>query len=139
MITEMERAIYKRDNIEAKGRLSGIKKGPPTHATLKKEMAELQSKLRGTTHDAQTTRFSVGKLHDKQAMDANHLEEASSRLLRLRQQSQRVGETITAQVYMYIYAELSLASRFLYGDCRCSSGVAGATAVGAGSAVTKAT
>merc|ERR1712070_329821 len=41
MITEMERAIYKRDNIEAKGRLSGIKKGPPTHATLKKEMAEL--------------------------------------------------------------------------------------------------
>jgi chromosome segregation ATPase len=39
MIAEMERAIYKRDNIEAKGKTSSAKKGaPPTHAVLAKQV-----------------------------------------------------------------------------------------------------
>ena len=50
MIIEMERAIYKRDNIEAKGKLGSSKKGaPPTQAALIKEVTELQNKLKGTT------------------------------------------------------------------------------------------
>ena len=50
MIIEMERAIYKRDNIEAKGKLGASKKNaPPTQAALTKEVKELQNKLKGTT------------------------------------------------------------------------------------------
>ena len=40
MIAEMERAIYKRDNIEAKGKVLTQKKGaPPTQAALQKQVA----------------------------------------------------------------------------------------------------
>merc|ERR1711998_400444 len=53
MVAEMERAIYKRDNIEAKGKTSSQKKGaPPTHAVLAKQVNDLSKRLQGTTHDA---------------------------------------------------------------------------------------
>ena len=40
MIQDMERAIYKRDNIEAKGKTMAGKKGaPPTSAALAKQLA----------------------------------------------------------------------------------------------------
>ena len=53
MIQDMERAIYKRDNIEAKGKTMAGKKGaPPTSAALAKQLAELTKKLKLTTHDA---------------------------------------------------------------------------------------
>merc|ERR1711998_309914 len=39
MITEMERAIYKRDNIEAKGKIASAKQGAaPTHSVLAKQV-----------------------------------------------------------------------------------------------------
>jgi len=98
MILEMERAIYKRDNIEAKGKLTSQKKGtPPTQAALMKEVAELQNKLKGTTHDANMTQLSVHKLREKQVMEAAQLEDAGAKLLEARQESQRARESIAAQ------------------------------------------
>ena len=42
MIQDMERAIYKRDNIEAKGKTMAGKKGaPPTSAALAKQLLSL--------------------------------------------------------------------------------------------------
>lgn len=67
MIAEMERAIYKRDNIEAKGKTSSAKKGaPPTHAVLAKQVNDLSKKLQGTTHDANLTQLNVLKLQETQ-------------------------------------------------------------------------
>ena len=46
MIAEMERQIYKRDNIEAKGKVIATRKGaPPTQAVLQKQLADLSKKL----------------------------------------------------------------------------------------------
>jgi len=68
MINEMERAIYKRDNIEAKGKVAAGKKGaPPTQAVLSKHVADLTKKLQGTTHDANLTHLNVLKLQESQA------------------------------------------------------------------------
>jgi len=98
MITEMERAIYKRDNIEAKGKLASQKKGaPPTQAVLLKDVGELQSKLKSATHDASMAQLSVQKLQEKQAQENGYLEEAEAKLLDFRKKSERMGETILTQ------------------------------------------
>lgn len=68
MIAEMERAIYKRDNIEAKGKTASSKKGaPPTQAVLAKQVADLGKKLQSTTHDANLTQLNVLKLQETQS------------------------------------------------------------------------
>lgn len=75
MIAEMERAIYKRDNIEAKGKMSTLKKGaPPTVAVLAKQVADLTQKLQLTTHDANLTQLNVLKLQEKQTASAAEVE-----------------------------------------------------------------
>jgi chromosome segregation ATPase len=75
MIAEMERAIYKRDNIEAKGKVLVGKKGaPPTHAALSKAVSELTKKLQMTTHDANVTQLSVLKLRETQAAKGAEVE-----------------------------------------------------------------
>jgi len=92
MIIEMERAIYKRDNIQAKGKLAALKSGAlPTHAALAKEVTELQSKLRGTTHDANMTQVAIGKLKEKLASDALTLEESERNLYGFREQLKRMS------------------------------------------------
>jgi len=98
MIQEMERAVYKRDNIEAKGKLASTKKGSaPTQAALMKEIGELQKKLKGTTHDANMTQLSVQKLQEAQSEESAVLETAEQQVLELRQQSQRLQEGIASQ------------------------------------------
>jgi len=95
MIVEMERAIYKRDNIEAKGKLMTQKTGaPPTQAYIVKEVTELQSKLKGTTHDANMTQLSVQKLQERQTLEASQLEYSISKLHDIRLQSQRMSDAI---------------------------------------------
>ena len=65
MIAEMERQIYKRDNIEAKGKVIATRKGaPPTQAVLAKQVGDLSKKLQGTTHDANLTQLNVLKLQE---------------------------------------------------------------------------
>merc|ERR1719198_1518748 len=67
MIAEMERAIYKRDNIEARGKTAAQKKGaPPTQAVLGKQVADLTKKLQSTTHDANLTQMNVLKMQTAQ-------------------------------------------------------------------------
>merc|ERR1719405_203572 len=68
MIHEMERQIYKRDNIAAKGKVFAQRKNaPPTQAVLAKQVADLSSKLKSTTHDANLTQLNVLKLQESQA------------------------------------------------------------------------
>ena len=68
MISEMERQIYKRDNIEAKGKVAATRKGaPPTQAVLQKQLADLSKKLQSTTHDANSTHMAVLNLQEQQA------------------------------------------------------------------------
>jgi len=68
MIAEMERAIYKRDNIEAKGKVATQRKGaPPTQAVLAKQVADVGKKLQQTSHDANLTHMNVLKLQEAQA------------------------------------------------------------------------
>lgn len=84
MIGEMERAIYKRDNIEAKGKvLSGKKDAPPTQAVLAKQVAELSKKLQLTTHDANLTQLNVLKLQDTQAVTGGEVEARANELRKL--------------------------------------------------------
>merc|ERR1712178_560996 len=75
MITEMERAIYKRDNIEAKGKLANSKKDSMTQASLKKSVLDLTKKLKSTTHDANLTQMNVGKLQEKQVSKSHEVEQ----------------------------------------------------------------
>ena len=78
MIQDMERAIYKRDNIEAKGKTMAGKKGaPPTSAALAKQLAELTKKLKLTTHDANLSQMAVLKLQQTQAERGAQVDEAA--------------------------------------------------------------
>ena len=100
MIAEMERAsLPERDNIEAKGKLRSParKAAPPTQAALMKEISELQKKLKGTTHDANMTQLSVQKLAEQSSEDAVSLEDSERKVLELRQNSQRLEESVAAQ------------------------------------------
>ncbi len=84
MIGEMERAIYKRDNIEAKGKvLSGKKDAPPTQAVLTKQVAEVSKKLQLTTHDANLTQLNVLKLQESQAAKGGEVEAKADELRKL--------------------------------------------------------
>merc|ERR1719238_1298972 len=79
MIAEMERAIYKRDNIEAKGKVGATKKGaPPTQAVLAKQVADLGKKLQSTTHDANLTQLNVLKLQESQAAKGAEVEASAA-------------------------------------------------------------
>jgi len=63
MVADMERNVYKRDNIEAKGKTAAGRKGaPPTQAALRKQVDELSKKLRATTQEANVTQLEVKKL-----------------------------------------------------------------------------
>jgi len=109
MIIEMERAIYKRDNIEAKGKINAQRNGSiPTQAALVKEVAELQAKLKGTTRDANMTQLTVQKLQERQAVENSHLEDSASRLLEFRQQMQRIGASIASQEQQHLFMRKQL-------------------------------
>ena len=98
MIADMERAIYKRDNIEAKGKVLASKKGaPPTSAALQKQTAELSKKLKLTTHDANLTQMNVLKLQEAQRERGGQVEGLASEVSELRLQKDRVQETLGAQ------------------------------------------
>uniref|UniRef100_A0A7S3BNX6 Cilia- and flagella-associated protein 157 n=1 Tax=Haptolina ericina TaxID=156174 RepID=A0A7S3BNX6_9EUKA len=98
MIAEMERAVYKRDNIEAKGKLAAAKKGSaPTQAALNKEITELTKKLKGTTHDANVSQLAVQRQQEASAEETARLEALEQKALELRQHSQRLEESIGAQ------------------------------------------
>jgi len=110
MITDMERAIYKRDNIETKGKTMAGKKGaPPTGATLQKQTAELSKKLKMTTHDANLTQMNVLKLQEAQRERGGEVEALSSEVGELRLQTDRVGSTIGAQVQQQLAQKQLLA------------------------------
>lgn len=79
MLAEMERAIYKRDNIEAKGRTSSLRASGETQASLKKAVTDLSTKLKLTTHDANVTLVNVQRLRERQATVAADLDTLNAR------------------------------------------------------------
>jgi len=105
MIADMERAIYKRDNIEAKGKVLAQKKGmPPTKAALQKQTSELTRKLKLTTHDANLAQMSVLKLQDAQRERGQIVEGLASEVSMLRLQRDRVQSTLDAQQQQHFFA-----------------------------------
>ena len=110
MITDMERAIYKRDNIESKGKTMASKKGaPPTGAALQKQTAELTKKLKMTTHDANLTQMNVLKLQEAQRERGGEVDALSSEVGDLRLQTDRVSSTIGAQAQQQLAQKQLLA------------------------------
>merc|ERR1719238_2443490 len=98
MIQDMERAIYKRDNIEAKGKVLQQKKGvAPTQAVLQKQTAELTKKLKLTTHDANLTQMSVLKLQEAQREKGAAVDSLAAEVSELKLQRDRIEVTIGAQ------------------------------------------
>ena len=95
MISEMERQIYKRDNIEAKGKVAAGKKGaPPTQAMLAKQVADLSSKLQSTTHDANLTQLNVLKLQESQAVKGAEVESEAEQTRQLSAQVDAAREAL---------------------------------------------
>ena len=118
MIAEMERAIYKRDNIEAKGKVGANKKGaPPTQAVLAKQVADLNKKLQSTTHDANLTQLNVLKLQESQASKGQEVEAQAQETRDLSGQvdAAREGLLVLSQLdnvrYMQLKTQSSLAKR----------------------------
>jgi len=98
MIADMERAIYKRDNIEAKGKVSSGKKGaPPTQAALQKQVGDLAKKLKMTTHDANVTQMQVLKLQESQRDKGQEVEAASREYDDVKQHLSTVQQTVADQ------------------------------------------
>lgn len=98
MIVEMERAIYKRDNIEAKGKVHASQKGAaPTAAALQKQTAELNKKLKLTTHDANLAQMHVMQLQEAQRDKGQQVEDTHADVSELRTQGERVAATLRGQ------------------------------------------
>jgi len=97
MLGEMERAIYKRDNIEAKGKATSARKTGETQASLRKTIAELSKKLKLTTHDANATMVNVQRLRENQATVASELEQLNQRKRELLMQEESLFATIQTQ------------------------------------------
>jgi len=98
MIAEMERAIYKRDNIEAKGKvLAGKKDAPPTQAILAKQVAELSKKLQLTTHDANLTQLNVLKLQESQSAKGGEVEAKADELRKLQDDVQAADTSLRSK------------------------------------------
>eukprot|EP00967_Tisochrysis_lutea_P140235 scaffold256018_cov31-Tisochrysis_lutea.AAC.1 len=98
MIADMERAIYKRDNIEAKGKTAAARKGaPPTQAALQRQIAELAKKLKMTTHDASVTQMQVMKLQEAQSQRGQQVDAARAELDEAKQQVQQAQRQLGAQ------------------------------------------
>ena len=101
MIAEMERAIYKRDNIEAKGKVLAQKKGaPPTQAALQKQVAELSKKLQLTTHDANLTQMNVLKLQEEQQSRGDEVEQHAAAAGEVQQQVEAAKTGISTQMHV---------------------------------------
>jgi chromosome segregation ATPase len=99
MIADMERAIYKRDNIEAKGKtVAGRKGAPPTQAALQRQVAELARKLKMTTHDAAVTQMHVSKLQEAQAQRGQEVDAARAELEQAQQRVQGLQRHLGAHV-----------------------------------------
>lgn len=95
MISEMERAIYKRDNIEAKGKVAaGRKDAPPTQAVLAKQVGDLSKKLQSTTHDANLTQLNVLKLQEAQAERGQQVEDKAEETRQLSSQVDSAREAL---------------------------------------------
>jgi len=98
MIAEMERAIYKRDNIEAKGKVSTQRKGaPPTQAVLAKQVADLTQKLQLTTHDANLTQLNVLKLQEGQTATAAEVESKAEEIREMQGQVRVAEDALLSQ------------------------------------------
>jgi len=98
MIAEMERAIYKRDNIEAKGKVSTQRKGaPPTQAVLAKQVADLTQKLQLTTHDANLTQLNVLKLQESQTSRAGEVENKAEEVREMQQNVKAAEDALASQ------------------------------------------
>jgi len=98
MIAEMERAIYKRDNIEAKGKVSTQRKGaPPTQAVLAKQVADLTQKLQLTTHDANLTQLNVLKLQESQTSRAGEVETKAEEVREMQQNVKAAEDALASQ------------------------------------------
>lgn len=74
MLAEMEKAIYKRDNIEAKGRTAALKAPGETQAALRKSVADLSKRVTLTAHDAGAAHEDVTRMRQRQADLAAELE-----------------------------------------------------------------
>jgi len=97
MLGEMERAIYKRDNIESKGKTATLRKSGETQASLRKSVAELSKKLKLTTHDANATLVNVQRLREHQTAVASELEQLHARKRELAAQEDSVYAAIQTQ------------------------------------------
>ena len=98
MISDMERAIYKRDNIEAKGKVQSQKKGaPPTQAALQKQVGGLSKKLKMTTHDANLTQMQVLRLQEAARDKGSQVELARADAREASDQVARVSKMLTTQ------------------------------------------
>jgi len=101
MIAEMERAIYKRDNIEAKGKVTAQRKGaPPTQAVLAKQVGDLSKKLQQTTHDANMTQMNVLTLQQQQAAKSQEVTAKSEEAQALSDQVNAAQEALMAKQQM---------------------------------------
>lgn len=99
MIADMERAIYKRDNIEAKGKtVAGRKGAPPTQAALQRQVSELTRKLKMTNHDVSVTQMQVSKLQEAQAQRGQEVDAARAELEQAKQQVLGVHQRVGAQL-----------------------------------------
>ena len=98
MISDMERAIYKRDNIEAKGKVQSQKKGaPPTQAALQKQVGGLSKKLKMTTHAANLTQMQVLRLQEAARDKGSQVELARADAREASDQVARVSKMLTTQ------------------------------------------
>jgi len=111
MIADMERAIYKRDNIEAKGKVSSEKKGaPPTQAALAKQVGDLTKKLKMTTHDANVTQMQVLKLQEDTRERGATVEAASAQFEEVKGQLKDVEAAVAQQQQQQRAIRLPLAT-----------------------------
>ena len=78
MIKEMEKSIYRRESIAARGS-SSAKNNGMTQAALKKRIAELQKKLKQTTTDTAACEHDIRELHDAQNRVGQEVEAATAR------------------------------------------------------------
>jgi DNA uptake protein ComE-like DNA-binding protein len=108
MLAEMERAIYKRDNIEAKGKTAAARTPGETQASLKKTVAELSKKLKLTTHDANMTAVNVQRLREQQTTVAADLDALNSTRRELLAQEESLHATIQTQEIERAFFETEL-------------------------------
>ena len=81
ILSDMERAVYKRDNIEAKGRVTAGKRGaPPTQATFKKQISEMTKSVKKNKQETDNIKNEVSMLKRAQSEYRQLVESKESEL-----------------------------------------------------------